>query len=63
MRRIEKASTPPSRYDVGYRRPPKETQFAKKGKSGNPRGSPDGQQGRRLDGRDPAEIILGKKSP
>ena len=33
----------PSAYDVGYRRPPKATQF-KKGKSGNPKGRPKGSR-------------------
>jgi hypothetical protein len=32
-----------SRYAVGYRRPPKSTQF-KKGKSGNPKGRPTGSK-------------------
>jgi hypothetical protein len=34
---------PPGGYDVGYRKPPKATQF-KKGQSGNPKGRPKGSK-------------------
>lgn len=37
----DKAIPKPANYAVGYRRPPKETQF-KAGQSGNPRGRPKG---------------------
>ena len=33
----------PKRYDVGYKKPPKKTQF-KAGQSGNPKGRPKGSQ-------------------
>jgi hypothetical protein len=51
-------STGSSDYDVGYRRPPRHSQF-RKGQSGNPRGRPKGSQGTaRL-----ARRILNEKIP
>jgi hypothetical protein len=38
---VKRVRLEPSRYKVGYRRPPKATQF-KPGKSGNPKGRPKG---------------------
>lgn len=41
--RKSKGSKPPKKYVVGYRRPPKATQF-KPGESGNPKGRPKGSR-------------------
>ena len=41
--RKPKGSKPPKKYVVGYRRPPKATQF-KPGESGNPKGRPKGSR-------------------
>src|SRR5262249_31250053 len=43
------SQTTSASYDVGYRKPPRHTQF-QKGQSGNPGGRPRGSSGRRLEG-------------